>query len=106
MQNSVASKLHNILFSPGELVYQPDGKERIYIIKLGKIDVYSQRKGNRKGNKHVLKAIKSDLSKEVSDNVYGYTAVVSRRPVRLYAIAKEYTSGYYMDKQKFIESCN
>ncbi len=88
MQNSVASKLQNILFSPGEFIYQPEGKERIYIIKLGKIDVYSQRKNNKKGNRHILKTVKNNLEKEVSDNVYGYTAVISGRPVRLYAIAK------------------
>lgn len=61
MQTSVAARLHSILFSPGELVYQPEGKERIYIIKLGKIEVYSRKKGNKKGNKQVLKTLKSNL---------------------------------------------
>lgn len=102
MQNSVAFKLQNILFSPGEHIYQPEGKERIYIIKMGKVDVYSQRKGNKKGNKSVLRCIQSDLDKEVSDNVYGYTAVISTRPVNLYAISKEYSSAYYIDKHKFL----
>lgn len=103
MQNSVAARLHNILFNPGELVYQPEGKERIYIIKVGKIDVYSQKKGNKRRNKRTLKTIKNTLEKEVSDNIYGYTAVISTRPVHLYAIAKEYTSAYYIDKKNFME---
>lgn len=103
MQNSVAAKLQNILFAPGELIYQPEGKERIYIIKMGKIDIYSQKKGNRRRNKRVLKTIKTSLDKEVSDNVYGYTAAISRRPVYLYAIAAEYTSAYYIEKKNFME---
>lgn len=103
MQNSVAAKLQNILFTPGELIYQPEGKERIYIIKMGKIDIYSQKKGKKRRNQRILKTITTSLDKEVSDNAYGYTAVISRRPVHLYAIASEYTSAYYIERKRFLE---
>ena len=54
-------------------------------------------------NNKILKTIESDLGKEVSNNAYGFTAVVSRRPVQLYAVAKRHTSGYYVEKEKFLE---
>ena len=44
-----------------------------------------------------------DGSIEVADNCYGTTAVISTRPVRLYAIAKDNTSAYYIDKGQFEE---
>ena len=103
MQNAVASRLNNILLAPCEQVYQPEGKERLYIIRLGKIDVHANRKGNRKRNSTKVKTISNDLNKEVSNNSYGYTAVISSKPVRLEAVATEHTSAYYIDKEKLKE---
>lgn len=37
MQNLAATKLNNIMFSHSDHIYQPEGKERIYIIRLGKV---------------------------------------------------------------------
>ena len=52
----------------------------------------------------VLKVI--DMSKksvlEVSDSIYGYTAVLSNRPVKLRAIAKTFTSTYSVSKEDFM----
>jgi hypothetical protein len=48
-----------------------------------------------------LKTIDNAQLKEIGDNCYGYTAVISTRPSHLYAIAKEVTSAYYIDKVKF-----
>lgn len=63
MQTAVSCRLIGILFSPGEQIYQPEGKERIYIMKLGKVDIYTERRGNRRGNKSTLKTITSTLDK-------------------------------------------
>jgi hypothetical protein len=38
----------------------------------------------------------------VADNCYGYTAALSSRKIRMQAIAKEFTSAYYIDKDKFL----
>ena len=92
------------MLPPGELLYQPIGKERIYIIREGKIDIYASKRGFKRGvNTKILKTIENNLGQEVSNNVYGYTAVISRRPVQLYAVAKRHTSGYYIEKEKFLE---
>ena len=52
----------------------------------------------------VLKVI--DMSKkstlEVSDNIYGYTAALSNRPVKLKAISKTFTSTYSVNKEDFM----
>ena len=98
MQNAVASRLNSMLLSPCELVYQPEGKERLYIIRLGAIEVHAKRRGSRKRGNSKIKTISNDLSKEVSDNSYGYTAILSRRPVKLEAVAKDHTSVYFIEK--------
>lgn len=41
------------------------------------------------------------MDKEIADNCYGYTGVISSRPSRLYAYSKEFTSAYYIDKETF-----
>lgn len=43
---------------------------------------------------------------EVSDNVYGYTAVFSNRPVKLEAISKDFTSTYSVSKNDFLFCVN
>jgi hypothetical protein len=39
----------------------------------------------------------------VCDNCYGYTAVIAKNPVNLKAIAKKFTSCYFIEKDKFKE---
>jgi signal-transduction protein with cAMP-binding, CBS, and nucleotidyltransferase domain len=41
MQTAVSTRLQHILFAPEEIIYQPAGKERLYIIRMGKIDVFA-----------------------------------------------------------------
>jgi hypothetical protein len=41
MQNAVAMKLLNTLFSPNNTIYQPAGNERLYFIKSGVIGIYA-----------------------------------------------------------------
>lgn len=69
----------NSIYMPGEQFYQPSGKERIYIIRLGKVVFYRKQKGNRQSRK-VIKNIKVSLDTEVTNNSFGYTVVVGRFP--------------------------
>lgn len=52
--------------------------------------------------KKQLKIISTDVSKLVSDNCYGYSAALIEKKIRLQAIAKEFTSAYFIDKIKFL----
>lgn len=40
-QTSVSLKLNHVLFNPNDIIFQPLNKERIYIIKSGKINIYA-----------------------------------------------------------------
>ena len=51
--------------------------------------------------KNALKTISVSLDQENFDNTYGWTAVLSKRPSRLFAYTKDFTSGYYLDKSQF-----
>ena len=95
-QKLISSKIEHILFNPNDLLYQPKSKERIYLIKNGKINVYADKNGRKKGQKNLLKIIDNNNQKEIADNCYGYTAAISTRPSRLYAISEDSTSAYYL----------
>lgn len=70
--------------------------ERIYIIKSGRIHIYAERMGSKRGMNTPLKVLESTIKKEVSDNCYGYSAVISKRPTKIYAISKDFSSCYYI----------
>ena len=72
------------MFVPNEKLVSTDGKDRMYIIKKGKIEIYMNRYGDQE-NKKLLKEIDMNSSGrlEISDNIYGYTAFFSNRPVKL-----------------------
>jgi hypothetical protein len=98
MQKAASLKLQHSMFNPKNIIYQPTGKERIYIIKSGTIDIFAERTGRKRGLNNLLKTIQCNIDKEVSDNCYGYTAVISDRPLKMYALAREFTSAYYLTK--------
>lgn len=52
------------------------------------------RYGSNQEYRKLLRVINTATHAEVSDNIYGYTSAFSNRPVRLHAIAKEFTSTY------------
>lgn len=59
-QNAISLRLSSIIFPPGEILYQPVGKERIYIIREGKIDIYASKRGAKRGsNATILKSIEN-----------------------------------------------
>lgn len=42
-----------------------------------------------------------DESKEISDNVYGYTAMISNKPCYLEAVASDFTASLFISKEDF-----
>ena len=56
-QKELAKRLEHLLFSPNELLYQPEGKERIYVVRVGKVNLYAERNRLKKGDNYVLKII-------------------------------------------------
>jgi hypothetical protein len=95
-QDSISNYLVHIMVNPNDILYQPPGKERIYIIKSGKIHIFAQRMKSKNGVNTPLKSIENNIKKEVSDNCYGYSSVISTRPTKLYAISTDFTSCYYI----------
>jgi hypothetical protein len=76
------------------------GKERIYMVGSGRLEVFTNSNQNyRIQFKRLLKSIAPTSPKEVTDNIYGYTSMMTERPVRLSAISKDFTSVYYLDKE-------
>ena len=73
-------------------------------MRVGEVNIYADRSRNWRGAHHILKTISVELGKDKFDNTYGWTAVISKRPSRLYAYAKEYTSAYYIDKNQFMQA--
>lgn len=57
---AICLQLCNIMFPPWSLLYQPPGKERIYKVRLGKIDIYAFKKKapSEAINTKLLKTIK------------------------------------------------
>ena len=102
-QNTIALKLIHALYNPNEILSQVKHKQRIYLIKSGKINIHADRSDGKKKMGMLLKTIESNKEKQIYDNCYGYTAVISERPVNLYAIAKDFTSAYYVEKADFLD---
>lgn len=88
------------MFAPNEKLTWKNSKPRVYIIRKGKIDITMNRYGSDQEHRKVLKVIDTALKPnlQVYDNIYGYTVVFSNRPVKLEAIAKDFTSTYSVDK--------
>lgn len=98
MQIEVAKRLIKKILAPNELT----SKDRIYIIRSGKLEVYTNTCfGYRRHFKKLLKTIQP--TKPISDNVYGYTAVISGRAIKLEALSKDFTTVYSIDKPGFLE---
>lgn len=57
-QNSLAQSLSSSLYTPGEEFLQTPGMEKIYIIRLGKVDFYRKRKGGNQESRKVIQSLK------------------------------------------------
>lgn len=91
---------------PGEHFIQPEKKERIYIIRLGKVEFYKKHKDSKRESQKVIRTLKVDLKTEVSNNSFGYTDVIGDRPTDLQAVSSDFTSAYYICKEKFLSCFN
>lgn len=92
----MALSLNTALYSPGEEFLQTPGNEKIYIIRLGKIDFYRKKKGGNQDSRKIIQSLKIDLNTEVSNNSFGYTAVLGTKPTGLEIISRDFTSAYYI----------
>jgi hypothetical protein len=81
-QRTIADRLVRKVYSPEEVLCQPLGKERLFILSKGTIDItanYNQRLQNRRR----LVTLRVDPKKDVHFNVYGYSALTSGLSVGL-----------------------
>jgi hypothetical protein len=51
------------MFNPNDILHQPEGKERIYIVRSGKIQIFAGRVTGRKGINNCLKTITNSIDK-------------------------------------------
>lgn len=104
MQLEIAHRLEKKIFAPNEKLASSNGIDRVYIIKKGHIDISMNRYTSDQEHHKVLRKIKMGdrLKIEVSDNLYGYTAVLSNRPVKLEATAKDFTSTFSVSKEDIL----
>jgi len=103
MQSEIAQRLEKKIFAPNEKLLSNTGTDKIYIIKRGRVAISMNRYGSDQEHRKVLKIIDSHKSEHltVTDNIYGYTAVFSNRPVKLEAVSKDFTSTYSVTKEEF-----
>jgi hypothetical protein len=105
LQGQLALKMEKIMFAPNERLNQPAGNERIFILTRGKVDIYLDKFGtNNTIDRRLLKSISVTGAKQISDNSYGYTAVISNKPCALDAVAPQFTTALYISKKDF-EQC-
>ena len=93
-----------MILAPNERLLQPEGRERLYIIERGKVEI-SIDAGKSKGE--IMRKLRSidmlDPKVEIKNNVYGYTMAISERVNRLKATAATFTSCYFIDKASFLK---
>jgi hypothetical protein len=75
---TLAKNLNSALYMPGEQFCQSPGQERIYIVRLGKVDFYLKQKNKKETDDKIIKTLKMSLDTEVANNSFGYTAVIGR----------------------------
>lgn len=105
LQYKIARKLIKEIYAIDESLPQTFGKEKIYILEKGKIDVISNTKsGFKVCFQKILKTLSIlPTSEVVAENVYGYSAVISNRQIHLDAIAKVNSICYSISKITLFE---
>ena len=98
-QRSLANKLIRKVYSPGDILTQTQGNERIYLLSRGKINVQSTIFGKRN-----ISVIQLDPKKEVHFNVYGYSALISGHRINLSAKVQDYSICFYVDKEAVLSA--
>lgn len=59
--------------------------------------------GFKRHFKKLLKTIEPKDAVDISDNIYGYSAVIAGKPVKLEAVSKDFTCAYSIDRASFLE---
>lgn len=73
------------------------------MFKKGKVEIHANiTSGYKKHFKKILRTIEPNETMEVSDNIYGYTFLMSNTPIKLTAISKEFVAAYYVEKSEFL----
>lgn len=62
--------------------------------------------GSNQDQRKLLRVISIEADAGVSNNIYGYTVAFSNRPVRLEAVASEFSSTYSISKEHFMQCVN
>jgi flavorubredoxin len=104
LQIEVAKRLVKKILVPNEKALQAFGRERIYIIKSGRLEIYTNNcMGFKRQFKKLLKTIEKKPGVDIFDNIYGYSAVIASKPVKLEAVSKDFTCVYSIDRNSFME---
>mgnify|MGYP000861631130 FL=1 len=104
LQDIIALRLLKRVFQPNESLCFNADCHNLYIIDQGKAELQAIRLHFNKPIYKTLRVINKDLSSDklsVSSNLFGFTAIVLRRPVNLTAISKEFIVTYELQQKDF-----
>jgi hypothetical protein len=99
----VAEGLVKTLYTPQETLTQVQGKERLFLLVSGRLEVGICMESKGGSRVKSLRVLANDPAREVQNNVYGYSSLVSGLRVRLQAVAKDYCICYTIGRDKLME---
>jgi hypothetical protein len=105
-QYEISKKLIKVIYPPHAILPNHNGKERLYIITKGAVDIVTDKKYRNGGfPEKVIKSI--ELNQESDNNgmntIYGYAGLFSGRCSRIKAIAKNFVVCFYLEHQDILE---
>ena len=98
-QKRIANYLVRKVYSPDEVLLQTRGKEKIYILSQGKVDIEADFFGHKK-----LSKLEANPTKEVHFNVFGYSSLISGLKVKLRAVARDYSVCFSVSKENLLSA--
>ena len=102
-QRTVADKLIRQVYSPEELLPQTLGREKIYLLSRGKLEIQANFTDRQRPLcEKKLVVLEVNPEKDVHFNVYGYSQLISGQKVNLRAIARDYSICYCLDKPSLL----
>ena len=104
-QRTIADKLVRQVYSPEQVLPQIHGKEKIYILSRGKINIEANFVSKQINfMRKRLATIEVYPEKDVQFNIYGYSSLISGHKINLCAVAHDYSICYYVDKDSIINT--
>ena len=67
-------------------------------MRCGKVNFFLKQKGNKREDQKIIQRLKVDLDSEVTNNSFGYTAVIGNKSTELEAVSSDFSSAYFVDK--------